>query len=65
MSWLGAATPTPSQTQGTETAPWAGGAILLVILAVVALTFALAWFGKYRGRRRPAEPDPEKPFRPT
>jgi hypothetical protein len=66
MSWLAAATPTPTQTQGTtENAAWAGGTLLVFILAMVALVFLLAWAGKYRGRRRPAAPDPDKPLRPT
>jgi hypothetical protein len=65
VDWLAAA-PTPTQTQGTaENAAWAGGSLFVFILAMVALAFLLAWLGKYRGRRRPAEPDPDKPLRPT
>ena len=66
MSWIVATAPTPTQTQGTaENAAWAGGLLFVFILVMIALVFLLAWFGKDRGRRRPAEPDPEKPLRPT
>lgn len=66
MLSLLAATPTPSQTQGSEqNAAFAGGAIVVFVLLMVALAFLLAWLGKYRGRRLPEPRPDDKPFRPT
>jgi hypothetical protein len=55
--------PSPSQTQGTiENATGAGISIVAVVLVMVAVTLLLAVAARFRGRRAPVRPDPDKPF---